>query len=42
MPRGVRPALTALAVLLSLAGIFAMYVKVELAEPDAFADRSVP
>ena len=41
MPRGLRPALTVLAVALSLAGIFAMYVKVALGEPDAFAERSV-
>jgi hypothetical protein len=41
IPRRPRVALTVLAVALSLAGIFATYVKVELAEPDAFADRSI-
>jgi hypothetical protein len=41
MTRGRRTALVVLGVLLALAGLVAAYVKVELAEPEAFADRGV-
>ena len=41
MSRGARLTLTVLAAALALAGLTASYVKLELADPDAFADRSL-
>jgi len=41
MSRGRRVALTTLATVLAVLGLLAGYVKVELAEPEAFADRGV-
>ncbi len=41
MTRGRRVALTTLATALAVLGLLAGYVKVELAEPEAFADRGV-
>ncbi len=41
MTRGRRAALTTLATVLAVLGLVAGYVKVELAEPEAFADRGV-
>ena len=41
MTRGRQVALTTLATVLTVLGLLAGYVKIELAEPEAFADRGV-